>query len=144
MAPLGPKEKKYLSTWEANLQPLMLMFLSLFHSTFHPSGFLMEVMSDLKPVARCPLWFHHAPIPSTQVHQFPLKINYESTMKSINNPLCTHSNGNGPLNNHGLVVWMRLFPLGLTWVEAHNGLRIGSVVLVAIIKYCCFDEIHTI
>jgi hypothetical protein len=65
-------------------------------------------------------------------------------MKYINNPLCTHSNENGPLNNHGLVVWMRLFSLGLTWVEVHSGLRIGSVIVVVTIKYCYFDEIHTI
>jgi hypothetical protein len=28
-----------------------------------------------------------------------------------------------------LVVWMRSFPLGLTWVEAHSGLGIGSIVV---------------
>jgi hypothetical protein len=112
--------------------------------TFHPSGFSVEVMSDLELVARCLLWFHHVPLPSIQVHQFTLKIHYEFTMKSINNPLCTHSSGNDPLNNHGLVVWMKSFPLGLTWVEVHSGLRTCSIVVVATIKYCCFDEIHTI
>jgi hypothetical protein len=86
---------------------------------------LVELMSDLELVARCPLWFHHAPLPSTQVHQFPLKIHYES----IHNPLCTHSSGNGPLNNHRSMVWMRSFPLGLTWVEMHIGLRTCFVVL---------------
>ncbi len=51
---------------------------SLGKTPFHPCGFLVEVMSDMEHVARCPLWFHHAPLPSTQVHQFPLKIHYES------------------------------------------------------------------
>ncbi len=70
------------------------MSCSTWHSTqhwmgkaqFHPCGFLVEVTSDLEPMARCPLWFHHAPLPSTQVHQFPLKIHYESTKSSIWNP----------------------------------------------------------
>ncbi len=64
---------------------------SIWHSTqhwvgktqFHPYGFLVEVMSDLELVARCPLWFHHAPLPSTQVH-------YESIKSSIWNPLIIH------------------------------------------------------
>ncbi len=50
-------------------------------------------------------------------------------MKFINNSLCTHSSGNGPLNNHGLIVWMNFFSLGLTWVEVHNGLGISSIVM---------------
>jgi len=50
-------------------------------------------------------------------------------MKSTNNPVCTHSSGNGPLNKHKLVVWMSSFPLGLTWVEMHSGLGTSFVVV---------------
>jgi len=49
-------------------------------------------------------------------------------MKSINNPLCTHSIGNGPLNNHRLMVWMSSFPLGQIWVEVQD-LRTCFVVM---------------
>jgi hypothetical protein len=50
-------------------------------------------------------------------------------MKCIDNPLCTHSNGNDALNNHGLVVWMNSFPVGLMWVEVHNGLGTSFVIV---------------
>jgi hypothetical protein len=50
-------------------------------------------------------------------------------MKSTNNPLCTHSSGNGPSNNHRLVVWMSSFPLGLIWVEVHSGLGPSFLVV---------------
>jgi hypothetical protein len=71
---------------------------SIWHSTqhssrktpFHPCGFLMEIMSGLKPMARCPLWFTHTPLPSIQIHQFPLKSHYESTKSLIQNPLIIH------------------------------------------------------
>ncbi len=71
---------------------------SIWHSTqhwvgktrFHPCGFLVEVMSDLELLARCPLCFHHAPLKSTQIHQFALKIDYESIKSSIWNPLIIH------------------------------------------------------
>ncbi len=51
-------------------------------------------------------------------------------MKYINNPLCTHSNENGPPNNHKLVVWMNSFPLILIWVEMHNGLGPSFLVVI--------------
>jgi hypothetical protein len=47
-------------------------------------------------------------------------------MKSTNNPLCTCSSGNGPLNNHKLV---NSFLLGLIWVEMHSGLKTCSIVV---------------
>ncbi len=50
-------------------------------------------------------------------------------MKPTNNPPYTQSNGNGPLNNHMVMVWMRSFPLCLTWVETHSGLKIGSIIV---------------
>jgi len=52
------------------------------------------------------------------------------SMNFIPNPLCTHSSGNGSLNNHGLGVWISSFPLGLTWVEVHSGLGTSFVVVM--------------
>ncbi len=85
---------------------------STWHSTqhwlrktpFHPCELSVEVISDLELVARCPLWFHHALLPSIQVHQFPLKIHYAHIQMD---------------HNHRVVVWMSSFPLGLTWMEVH-------------------------
>lgn len=128
---------------------------SIQHSTHHWMGsahfcqseFSMKVPSDLKCVARCPRWFHYAPLLSTKIHCFKLKIYYES-IKSTKYPLWIHYEfstwvENGALNNHGLMVCMRSFPLGLIWVELLN-VRIGRgfIIMLAIGVWNVLDTMH--
>jgi hypothetical protein len=55
----------------------------------------------------------------------PLWIYKKFNMKSANNPLCTHSNENGPLNEYGWVVWISSSLVGLIWVELHSELGLS-------------------
>jgi hypothetical protein len=135
---------------------LLMCPYSIQHSTqhwlgktqFHPCGFSMEVINDLEFVVRCPLWIHHAPLPSTQVHQFPLKIHYESTKSSIWNPLIIHYTHIQVEMVHWIITnyWHGWAPFHLVYLgwKGHNVLGISFIVVLWSIAtfVICTNNLH--
>jgi hypothetical protein len=91
---------------------ILLQNLSLFHLTFHPTLNGKDPIPPMWILSGNHEWFGTNGKVSTMIPPCTIPI-HSSLSISINNPLCTHSSGNGPLNNQGLVVWMSSFPLGL-------------------------------